>query len=62
MNSQDTSIIWLEEIATEMKTTKNTLQRRSYREKYGLPIGKFCGKLGAVRCKWEKWKLDRDNG
>jgi len=59
---QDTTIIWLSQIAEELDHSKNTLQRKSFREKYGLPIEKFCGRLGAVKCKWDQWKLERYNG
>ena len=58
----DTNIIRLCDIADELGVDINSLQRRSFRKKHGLPIEKFCGKLGAVKCKWDEWKLGRHNG
>ena len=61
-SEMDTSIIWIEEIAQEMKKDVNTLQRKKFRAKYNLPIEKFCGRLGVVKCKWDKWKMGKHNG
>lgn len=53
MTKQD--IVWVEEIASMIGVTKNTIQRKKWRDKTGCPIRKKGKKLYCIRTELDSW-------